>query len=196
MKQILILCTSIFLGVNLKAQEAKSNSHRNFPLIISVQFHSLSLPFKNLKSNFSNFGIGLGTEVSHNGGQNWVQQLNVGWYRNASIGNGLFFNTQAVWRPTIVNNFYTELKAGIGYHYSFRPVESYKQENGTWISVGRKGKGMFSVPVGISAGYSKYQAGTYISPFISYQLLLLKGYNTDIPLVPETLIQAGTRIHF
>ena len=179
-----------------QGQDKQNRSYRNFPVIITLQFHSLTLPFKNLKSNFSNVGFGLGTEISYNGKENWVQQFNVAWYRNKNIGNGLLFSTQTVWRPTVFNNFYSEIKAGAGYTYCFRPVESYKQDNGNWVSVGHKGKGMFTILTGISAGYNTYSSHIYVSPFVSYQFLLLKGYNKSIPVVPETLLQAGSKIHF
>jgi hypothetical protein len=183
------------LGFQATAQDKVDHPYRNFPVILSIQFHSLSLPFKHLESNFSNVGIGIGTEVSYNGKQNWVQQFNFVWYRNKNIGNGILLNTQTVWRPTIVDNFYGEVKAGVGYSYSFRPVESFRPAQGGWRSVGHKGKGMLALITGISAGYNNYSAATYASPFVSYQFLVLRDYNKSIPIVPETLIQVGSRIH-
>jgi hypothetical protein len=179
----------------VKAQESPARLYRNFPLVLSIQFHSFSLPFRDFKSNFANVGFGIGTEVSHNGRHNWAQQFTAIWYRNRAIGNGLMIYTQTSWRPTIVSDVYTEVKAGIGYLYSFRPVESFQQRNGQWNSVGRKGKGMLALPVGVSLGYNKPTAETYVSPFVSYQFLLVKGYSKSIPVVPETLIQVGSRIH-
>jgi hypothetical protein len=124
-----------------------------------------------------------------------VQQFNFVWYRNKNIGNGILLNTQTVWRPTIVDNFYGELKAGVGYNYSFRPVESFRPTQNGWMSVGQKGKGMLALMTGISAGYNNYSAATYVSPFVSYEFLVLKDYNKSIPIVPETLLQVGSRIH-
>jgi hypothetical protein len=188
------ICFAVF--VCSRGQDKMNKSYRNFPVIITVQFHSLSLPFKDLKSNFSNVGIGVGTEISFNGRQDWVQQFSIALNRNRNIGNGLLFSTQTVWRPTITNHFYTEVKAGVGYNYCYRPVESYKPKNGNWIAVGKKGKGMFTLLGGVSAGYDNYSSATYMSPFASYQVLILKGYNKSIPIVPETLLQVGSRILF
>lgn len=176
---------------------AQSDAHdyTNFPLVVSIQFHCLSLPFRDLKSNFSNIGIGLGTEVSYNGKQNFVQQLSMVWYHNKAVGNGLFFYSQAAWRPTIASDFYSEVKAGAGYLISFRPAISYKQVNGNWVSAGHHPKGMLTLPVGISVGNNVYTSGANYSPFVSYQLLITTGYNKSVPIVPETLLQIGTRIH-
>ena len=188
------ICLAAFVTSN--GQDKVNRGYRNFPVIITIQFHSLALPFKDFKSNFSNVGIGLGTEVSFNGKRDWVQQFSIALNRNQNVGNRLLFSMQTVWRPTIADQFYGEIKAGIGYNYCYRPVESYGPKNGNWTPVGNKGKGMLTLLGGVSAGYDNYTSSTYLSPFISYQLLVLKGYNKSIPIVPETMLQVGSRVHF
>jgi hypothetical protein len=188
---LLVIC----LSASLQAQKDVQNGYRNFPIIVMVQFHNLSMPFKDMKSNFANIGFGIGTEFSYNGKSNWVQQFNATWHHNKTVGNGILLYSQAAWRPNIGSGVYTELKAGAGYMYAFRPVESYKQSNGVWSPVDHKGKGMFTLPIGISVGYQSYSNKAYVSPFVSYQFMLISGYNQSIPLVPETLIQVGSRIH-
>src|SRR5689334_19200956 len=191
---LITICLAAF--VCSWSQDKVKRAYRNFPIIISIQFHSLALPFKDVKSNFSNVGFGLGTEVSFNGKRDWVQQFSIALNRNQNVGNGLLFSTQTVWRPTITDHFYGEIKAGVGYNYCYRPVESYRPANGQWVSVGNKGKGMFALLGGVSAGYDNYSSSTYLSPFVSYQLMVLKGYNKSIPIVPETMLQVGSRVHF
>lgn len=194
-KKIVSALLGIFLVTSLRAQTDSQKSYRNFPIIVMVQFHNLSMPFKDMKSNFSNIGFGIGTELSYNGKSNWVQQFNATWHHNKKVGNGILLYSQAAWRPNIASGVYSEVKAGAGYMYAFRPVESYKQTNGVWEPVKHRGKGMFTLPVGISLGYQSYSEKTYISPFITYQFLLISGYNQSVPLIPETLIQVGSRIH-
>ncbi|MDX1471722.1 MAG: hypothetical protein R3213_09525 [Flavobacteriaceae bacterium] len=195
-RNFIALIAIILISHQMRGQNNESKEYTNFPIILTLQFHSLSMPFKNLKSNFKNIGIGVGTEVSYNGEQNWVHQVNLVWYRNKNVGNGLFFYTQAVWRPTVFNDFYTEAKLGVGYMIAYRPTESFEQKNGEWLSVGKKGKGLFSIPMGVSVGYSNFSETFSYSPFASYQFILLKDYNTSLPLVPQTLIQLGSRFHF
>jgi hypothetical protein len=190
-----ISAIALVLSVTAWSQSPESKAYTDFPIIISIQFHAFSLPFRDMRANFSNIGIGIGTEVSLNGKPNWVHQVNVLWYHNKAIGNGLLFYSQNVWRPEFATSTYAEIKGGVGYLHSFRPVKSYKQINGEWISVGHKGKGLLAVPVGVSLGYDSRTANTYLSTFATYQFMLLKGYNKSIPIVPETLIQIGTRIH-
>lgn len=175
------------------AQDVKPYS--DFPITISVNFHAFTLPFRDLKTNFRNIGIGIGTEVSLNSSATWVQQVGVVWYHNQALGNGLLFTTQNVWRPTFGSNGYGEVKWGVGYLQSFLPTKGFRMTNGTWQETNRKGKGMFCVPLGIGAGYDIRQSQSIISPFINYQFIAVTGYNTSIPVVPNTIIQIGSRIH-
>jgi len=196
-RQFLLFCLLGFLAsATLQAQDSNKKDYRNFPVKVTLQFQSFSLPFKNLGANFKNMGVGIGTEVSHNGDHDWIQEFSVMWLRNKAMGNGLYFLTQTVWRPYLGNPFFGEIKAGIGYKIAYRPVESFIQKNGEWLSAGKKGKGMLAIPVGIGMGIHNYSENTYTSPCVNYQLVFLKGYNQDIPIVPETLFQFGTRTHF
>ncbi|MCU0356874.1 MAG: hypothetical protein MUE95_04790 [Cyclobacteriaceae bacterium] len=193
--RFILLAAALLLTISASAQNETPRTYTNFPIIITVQFHALSLPFRNLKSNFKNVGIGIGTEVSHNGQQNWVTQMGVLWYRNRNVGNGFMPHLQTVWRPTLADDVYTEIKAGLGYLISSRPSPSWRQVNGVWQPAGHKGKGMFTVPLGVSLGANTWAGKTQLSPFVTYQFMLVTGYSASIPLVPETLIQTGARVH-
>lgn len=195
MVKTVILITLFAVTTTVKAQNTRESSHRNFPIILTIQFHALALPFQDLKTNFSNIGVGIGTEVSLNGQSNWAQQFSVALIKNRDVGNRLMFYTQPVWRPALTSTLFTELKLGIGYTIAKRPVQSYKQIDGKWISVGRKGKGLLTIPIGVSLGYNDFSENTYVSPFATYQLNLLKGYNQTVPVVPETILKTGVRIH-
>jgi hypothetical protein len=191
-KMFFALALVLSYSGSLLGQSDSPKGYSNFPLIITLQFHAFAVPGRDLKSNFRNPGIGIGTEFSYNGKADFVQQINVVWYRNKNIGNGFLFYTQPVWRPIVSGDLYAEVKAGVGYLLARRPIDSFKQVNGTWRNVGRRGKGMLAVPIGISVGYN---SSNDFSTFLSYQFMVVKNYNKSIPLVPETLVQAGSRIH-
>lgn len=185
----------LFLAFQAKAQEL-TKDYRNFPLTITIQFQNFATAFKKPSFSFENFGIGIGTEVSHTSGHNWVQEFSIWWSGNRAMGNGLYFVTQAAWRPYIGNPMFGEVKAGIGYKIAYRPRESFSPGPNGWVSQGKKGKGMFVIPAGIGLGVHSYSKGFYTSPFVNYQFLLVKGLNPDITWSPETIMQFGTRNHF
>jgi hypothetical protein len=185
----------ICFGQTATAQTNSGKTYRNFPIVLSMQFHSLSFPLKDIKTNFKNAGFGIGSEIALGSKHNWAQQFQLSWYRNKQAGDGILIYTQSAWRPTVVSHIYTEVKAGFGLTYNFRPVESFKQIDGEWQSIGRKGKWLFTVPVGVSLGYNKFSLKTYIAPFVSYQILLNANYAKSIPVITNSLLQIGTRIH-
>jgi hypothetical protein len=190
------LLVLLFVLVFLKARSQEPmKDYRNFPITVSIQFQNFAMAFKKPTFSFKNFGIGIGTEVSHNGGHNWVQEFSIWWSGNKSMGNGLYFITQTAWRPYLGNPVFGEVKAGIGYKISYRPSDSFSPGPDGWVSRGKKGKGMLVVPVGAGLGLHSYRENLYTSPFVNYQFLLVKGLNPDIPWSPETVMQFGTRNH-
>lgn len=169
-------------------------SHQNFPLVISLEFHALSLPFKNLKSNLSNIGIGIGTELYYGNNPATAQRFSITWYRNKAVGNGLFLYSQFIWRPRLVNDAFGEMKAGLGYLISQRPAPSYAQKNGEWVSVGKKGNAMWTVPIGLGLGSYHQLDDRQLASYLSYQFLAVTNFSQSIPVIPETLLQVGTII--
>lgn len=176
--------------------QEKLKDFRNYPIVLTLHFHSLSMPFKDWKSVFSNVGIGLGTEVSHNGNNNWVQQLNLVWLKNRGTGSRLSLNTQTSWRPSLRSDFYSEVKIGVGYMLALRATKSFQKRGNDWIQVDKRGKSLLVIPVGIGFGQNNFSNDTYFSPFVGYEFALLKGYNKSIPVMPQSSIQIGSRVHF
>ena len=66
MRYIVIALLVWGLSSPISAQEV-FQERGNFPITLSIQFQSFGLPFKNLKHNFKNLGIGLGTEFKWGG---------------------------------------------------------------------------------------------------------------------------------
>lgn len=196
MKKILLIVIIGCLAISpLWAQNEEEKSFSNFPVIITIQFHSLALPFRNLPLNFSNIGIGIGTEVGLNKSNSVVQQVSALWYRNRTVGNGLLLLTQTALRPAPDADVFKEVKIGAGYTVAYRPSESFRQVDGKWVSAGYRGKGMLTIPAGVSVGYNHFSPDAYVVPLLTYQFMLVKNYNTSIPLMPQTLIQVGSMIY-
>lgn len=193
--KVTILCLFLVGWQPLSGQSERPGT-QNFPLVITLEFHSLALPFKDIGSNFSNVGIGIGTELYYGNSPEWAQRFSMVWYRNKHVGNGLLFYSQAIWRPGLHQDSFGELKAGIGYLLAKRPVDSFRPDKGGWQPVGKKGKSMLTIPLGLGMGVHSYEGDRQYSSFLSYQLLVLNNYNSTVPIVPETLIQIGTGVHF
>ncbi|MEL7425507.1 MAG: hypothetical protein AAFN81_21130 [Bacteroidota bacterium] len=191
--RVLLLLILISLSYTTKAQ-IETAPRQSWPIVVTVQFHAFSVPFRHFKSNFKNIGLGIGTELNYGSNSNFHQRFELIWYRNQAIGNGLLFQSQAIWRPTIGNDAFTEVKLGAGYLLSKRPVDSFQLQQGEWKRVGKRGKGIFCVPLGFGIGYKLTASNYQISPIVGYQAMALLKYNRSLPLVPETLLSTGLLI--
>lgn len=190
MRYIVIALLVWGLSSPISAQEV-FQERGNFPITLSIQFQSFGLPFKNLKHNFKNLGIGLGTEFKWGGQGATVQQFKLVRYFNQTMGNGWLASTHFAWRPIPEEVFQPEINLGLAWHYVSRPSTSYIQKGGSWISQGKKGKGMLSVPIGLGLGYLAEESAW--NPYINYQLLLSAGYSETIPVVPYNFMEIGFR---
>lgn len=193
---IIVLLLIPLLPFVSKAQDTitAQTQYRNFPIIVGLQFQNLAMPFHDLKSNFTHPGLSVGTELGLNKKKNLLVQLQTAYYRNKEAGNGFFICTQFIYRPVVFKHLYSEIKAGIGWQRIYHPVQAYEFKNGNWVSVGG-GKSQLIVPLGISIGYNTVALRTFISPFISYQVIPALFYDETIPLNFYSLFQFGTRIH-
>ena len=165
---------------------------RNWPVTVQVYLHSLSMPLQDLRTSNANVGIGLGTEVAYNRRGTLIQTAQMGYYHNSYAGDGFFVQTQAGYRPH-VGPVYAEIKAGLGWHYSFHPNTTFQFREGQWQPAGRTGKGLLMIPMGVSIGYA--ERANRLVPFVGYQFFALSGYNPALPVVPNQLLQAGVHIH-
>ena len=193
MRNIFIVILSLVLVAPTLAQE-RQGGNQNLPILVSLHFHALAVPFRHLKTNFKNIGIGIGTELNYGKQSRFNQRFSVVWYRNKYLGNGWLFQSQGIWRPTIGNSGFGEIKAGLGYLFTRRPIKSFQLKNGDWIAVNKKGKGLFSIPVGFGVGYILKESDYQISPFLSYDILVVSNYNRSVPIITETMVQFGTHL--
>lgn len=184
-----------FLPVNAQGVEGAQGVYRDFPLMITIKFQNFAMPFQDLKGNFRNIGIGLGTEVSWNEGSNWVQQFNLMWFFNRGSGNGWSLYSQMVWRPSLIGDLHGGLKGGVGYTRIYKPNPSFSFRNADW-EPGKRSKGMLSIPIGLHLAWLELSPDTYHSPYLSYDLFLHKGFNADVPVIPNTVLEMGDAIYF
>lgn len=190
MKAICVLLMLVALGVPGQAQEKSTSNSKDLPIIISLHFHALSVPFKNMGAALKNIGVGIGTEIAYNDRANFLQQAQLIFYRNKGVGNGVMIQSQALWRPTFSEGF-AEVKIGMGYLVSYRPSRTFTQINGAWSRHGYKSKGMLTIPAACAIGY-RLQEG--VSSFVGYQFMLATGFSKSIPVVPYSMMNPGVAI--
>lgn len=198
MKQKILILLLITRFVSIGYSQSVVNnigSYENFPLMLSVKFQNLALPFQDLKTNFKNIGVGLATEVSWGGSKSLVQQFNVMWVFNNASGNTLTFYSQAVYRPSLTGALHGGVKGGISYTFMFKPNPSLAFNGKEWVK-GPSAKGMFGIPAGVHLSWQEPNRSAYSAPYVSYDLFLHSGFNRDVPVLPHTVLEIGNAIHF
>jgi hypothetical protein len=187
-----LLLTTSFTQAQSLGPTPKIKRMGNWPFTVQLYLHSLSMPLRDFPTSNANVGIGLGTEAAYNQRGTFIQTVQTGYYHNPYAGDGFFVQTQAGYRPHI-GPVYAEIKAGLGWHYSFHPNTTLQFREGSWQSAGRTGKGLLMVPVGLSVGYTR--PASRLVPFVGYQIFALSGYNPALPVVPNQFLQAGVHLY-
>lgn len=186
--KFIFLLLAIALVTLIQAQEAMPR----LSLTASVQFHSLGLPFQQMGGNFKNLGLNVGARFGWNDKGSLVQDLQLSWLSNRNVGNSWTLHTQLGWQPRLFNAVRFGPHLGLGYSWLQHPVTSFVQEDGEWVAQGQRGKGVLSVPVGLSLRLAK----GWVQPFVAYQMLLYSDYNQGVPILPNTMLQIGSQISF
>jgi hypothetical protein len=197
MRFLLFICPSFLFFSPLCAQDGPKKSSNNLPLIVSISFHAVSTPFKKIQNNFKNVGIRIGTEFQLNGKGNLLQSLQLGYYRNRFTGNGLYVNSEFIYRPSITGNTQLDFRVGPGIMRTFNAMPGLKQGNdGRWFSE-RSSKTLLQLSGSAGIDYDYTRAGSLkISPTIQYEVGALLGYAPDFPVLPFSFIHMGSKFKF
>ena len=125
-----------------------------------------------------------------------VKEVRMNEICQVNVFGNVQISTQAIWRPHFwEDRLFGEMRLGVSYVRAFRPTESFRPIDGQWQPVGKTGKGMLGIPLGVSIGFNSLAETLHVAPYLSYQLHFLPSYNASVPLIPQSLIQMGTRIH-
>ncbi|MFW5793788.1 MAG: hypothetical protein ACOCWC_05845 [Bacteroidota bacterium] len=196
MKKILVLTILIGNVVLLFGQEYEGQkAFDKFALINSFVFQNFSLPFYDLKSNFSHPGFIVGGETNLNKKNNLLLNIGLAGYLNKEMGNGFYLQSQTIYRPKLFDYVHPLIKIGVGWHRSYHPVQSYEFIDGDWTkTVG--GKSQLTIPIGIGVEYKKNAANKSLIPFLSYQMVPNLYYNKTIPISFYTFFETGIKLKF
>jgi hypothetical protein len=178
-----------------KAQDKQESVFNKFGFEIGAQFHSIALPFSDLKSNFSNPGISAAYEIALNKNKNLIFQTNSSFIFNKNLGNNFQLYPEIIFRPHFFKVMFTELKLGIGWQINFNPANTYEFNNGQWTKTSSS-KSQLIVPIGASVGFETKIFNKNISPFVSYQTIPALFYDATIPLNFYSVINIGFIHHF
>lgn len=126
--------------------------------------------------------------------QTFEVTLQLGYARNNYQGDALFLQLLGKVQPVIAQKVEIGLGLGFGYRLAFYPSQARKWTGSEWTK-GSAFKGVYQVPVQLSAGYrSLHLDGYTIRPYVAYQLQALLGYSPDLSPLPVSAALLGLKI--
>jgi hypothetical protein len=188
MKIFFALCFALPMAAF--AQESRPERHR-LPLTVTIFSESVSLPnFRNVFKN-GHLGIRVGTELyyTQSAHRQWLQTINVGYYRHKNLQSGLYISSEGGYRHFFGNAF-ADATVGVGYLLLDSALPRYERTSSGFAKVSSLHHRVMPT-IGVGAGYRFDQ----FTVFSRYELFgeMPFGFK-GIPALPHKAVHVGTRI--
>lgn len=187
----------IFLLILLIQMAVKVNAAKNhWEYTISSGMHSFYAPIEQLKWDNSGFVTSAG--INRLLGQKQFFSLGIQgqMVKNKYQGDAASLQLLGQFTPVILKKIELGIGTGAGYRFSGYPSEPLKWDGNNWKK-GETVKGIVQLPLQLSAGYRSIQVYSLgITPFVSYQLQAMFGYNPDFDPLPDSNLMLGFKFKF
>jgi hypothetical protein len=182
----------ILLLLHFFQLDAKPDYNNNrWQLTISSGIHSFYAPVENLK--WDNPGFVASTGINRMLGKKQLFSLGLQFQydKNRYQGDATSFQFLGQFLPVILKKMELGIGTGIGYRFSAYPSTPLKWSGDSWEKR-KMVKGIIQVPLLLSTGYRSVQIlSLAITPFISYQMQAMFGYNPDFEPLPDSNLMFG-----
>ena len=182
----------LLLQLTLKVNAAKDS----WQYVISSGIHSFYAPIKNLEWDNSGLAVSAGVNRMLGRKQQFSLGMQAQFAENEYQGNTADMQFLGQFNPVVFKRVELGIGTGAGYRFSGYSSEPLKWNGSSWEK-GKTAKGMVQVPLQISAGFRSIRLSSYdLTPFVSYQLQALFGYNPDLDPFPDSNLMLGFKIQF
>ena len=189
---LLILLLFLFQQLNAKVNNNESAWQYSF----SAGTHSFYAPIENLKWDNPGFAISGGINRLLGRKQLFSTGLQLQYGQNKYQGNATNLQLLGQFLPVILKTIELGIGTGIGYRFSGYPSQPLKSNGDSWEE-GKNFKGIVQIPLQLSAGYRSIQISSVsVTPFFSYQLQAMFGYNPDFDPLPDSSFMIGFKFKF
>ena len=189
---LLILLLFLFQQLNAKVNNIESTWQYTF----SAGTHSFYAPVENLKWDNPGFAIsgGINRLLGHK--QLFSAGLQLQYGQNKYQGNATNLQLLGQFLPVILKTIELGIGTGIGYRFSGYPSQPLKWNGDLWEE-GKNFKRIVQIPLQLSAGYRSIQISSVgLTPFFTYQLQAMFGYNPDFDPLPDSNFMFGFKLKF
>jgi hypothetical protein len=193
-EKYLLVVTLILLFIQLNAKVNENSELWQYT--ISTGVHSFYAPVENL--NWDNPGFAISGGINRLMGQKqlFAAGLQLQYGQNKYQGNATNLQVLGQFLPVILKTIELGIGTGIGYRFSGYPSQPLKSNGDSWEE-GKNFKGIVQVPLQLSAGFrSILFSSVSVTPFFSYQLQAMFGYNPDFDPLPDSSFMIGFKFKF
>lgn len=189
---LIIFLLLLFIQLTVKVNASKNQ----WQYTISSGTHSFYAPIEQLKWDNSGFAASAGINRLLGQKQFFSLGLQAQLAGNKYQGNAASLQLLGQFTPVIIKSVELGVGTGAGYRFSGYPSSPVKWDGNDWKK-GKMYKGILQIPLQFSAGYRAVQVSTLgITPFVSYQLQAMFGYNPDFDPLPDSNIMFGFKFNF
>jgi hypothetical protein len=187
-KYLLILLFPLhFLQLNAKVDETR----HLWQFTISSGMHSFYAPVENLKWDNPGLAVSAGINWLLGQKQFFSLGLQVQFAKNDFQGNATSLQLLGQFTPVVFKRAELGIGTGAGYRFSGYPSASVKWDGNVWKE-GKMVKGIIQIPLQLSLGYRSIDiTSVSITPFVSWQLQAMFGYNPDFDPLPDSNFMIG-----
>jgi hypothetical protein len=192
--KLFIFVLLLFLFVQLHAKV--STNIDAWQLSFSAGTHSFYAPVENLKWDNPGFAISGGINRLLGQKQLFSTGLQLQYGQNKYQGNATNLQLLGQFLPIILKTIELGIGTGIGYRFSGYPSQPIKWNGDLWEE-GKNFNGIIQIPLQLSAGYRSIQISSVnLTPFFTYQLQAMFGYNPDFDPLPDSNFMFGFKFKF
>jgi hypothetical protein len=189
---LLILLLLLFQQLSAKVNDSESR----WQYTISSGVHSFYAPVENLKWKNPGFITVVGINRLFGEKQSFSLGLNLQYGQNRHQGNATSLQVVGQFLPVVLKKIELGVGTGVGYRLSGYPSDPLIWNGNNWDN-GEIYKGIIQVPFQVSAGYrSLHLFSLSVSPFLSYQMQAMFGYNPDFDPLPDSSVLLGLKFKF
>ncbi len=195
---IFLCCLGFVLWTN-SALQAQNEFFQQPTFTISVFQHNVGVPFKDYLKLPLNLGFTLGAEFGYGGkaaGRHF-QRFEVGFYRHENLNSTVWIKSDFIRRFNTKSPWFVDVQTGLGYAHSFDALATYQLDDEGRYQAKSRSKSALLFDAGLGVGYElKVGEKLNLSPYVRYEGLLQWPYSKLAPVLPQTLLHAGTKLRW
>lgn len=192
MKWLICFSFGLLLAGPICLRAQQEGQKRPWPITLSVFSESVSLPnFRGFFQN-PNWGLRVGSEFYYGrqAGHQWLQTVNLGYYRHNGLQQGLYVSSEIGYRRQF-GGFFADATIGVGYLHLLSALARYRPSGDGYQPAPRHLHKIMPT-AGLGLGYQWRDVAFFTRFELFGEIPFSYGGS---PVLPHQSLHLGTRLH-